>query len=114
MKDLNKKKKNAILYCEEELRKTEREAEKDSISLIEAFKSRRKHKIAQLEKERNSHQQPDYDKYEEELLKDIDQLEDQLLDVEMKLQDCLGQDTQSFFDKVKQIIDQMKNKTCDL
>jgi dsDNA-specific endonuclease/ATPase MutS2 len=45
MKDLNKKKKNAIMYCEDELRKTEREAEKESISLIEAFKSRRKHKF---------------------------------------------------------------------
>jgi len=46
MKDLNKKKKNTILYCEEELRKTEREAEIESIKLIEAFKSRRKHKFA--------------------------------------------------------------------
>jgi hypothetical protein len=46
MKDLNKKKKNAIMYCDEELRKTEREAEKESIILIEVFKSRRKHKFA--------------------------------------------------------------------
>ena len=76
MKDLNKKKKNTILYCEEELRKTEREAEAESIKLIETFKSRRKHKFAQLEKERLGHNQPDYDKYEEELLKDIDILED--------------------------------------
>jgi hypothetical protein len=55
MKELNKKKKNTILFCEDELRKTEREAEAESIKLIETFKSRRKHKFSQLEKERLGH-----------------------------------------------------------
>jgi len=43
MKALNKEKKRIIIYCEQVLRDSEREAEKETITLIEAFKKLWKH-----------------------------------------------------------------------
>ena len=86
MKNLNRQKKNTVLYCEQVLRDAEREAEKESIKLIEAFKSKRKHRFREIQ---NIGDNADYDTYEDELMLDINKLEDDLMGVEMKLQDTL-------------------------
>jgi len=43
MKMLHKEKKRTIIYCEEVLRKAEKEAELESIKFMEQFKSIKKH-----------------------------------------------------------------------
>lgn len=45
MKLRHKEKVNTLIYCEQVLREAEKEAEKESISLIEKFKSFRKAKF---------------------------------------------------------------------
>lgn len=48
MKVRYKEKLNTIMYCEQVLRNAEKEAEKESIMLLEEFKSYRKHKSREL------------------------------------------------------------------
>lgn len=48
MKVRHKEKQNTIAYCEQVLRNAEKEAEKESIKLLDAFKSYRKHKSREL------------------------------------------------------------------
>lgn len=52
----------------------------------------------------------DFDSFEDELIFTINQLEDDLMGVEMRLQESLGASTADFFDRVRRIIDEMKNK----
>lgn len=49
MKSLHKEKTRTIIYCDKVLRDAEREAEKESIKLIEAFKSKRKQQFRKIE-----------------------------------------------------------------
>ena len=65
MKFYNKEKKRHIIYCEEVLRKAEREAEVDSIKLIDHFKNHRKHRFRELASKDDEEL---FDKYEENLL----------------------------------------------
>jgi hypothetical protein len=65
MKNLNKEKKRIIIYCEQVLRDAELEAEKESISLIEAFKKLWKHQMRKIQKDEDD---IDLDAYEDELM----------------------------------------------
>lgn len=105
MKVLNKEKKRHIIYCEEVLRKAEREAEVDSIKFIDTFKNYRKHRLRELTQKEDEEL---FDNYEENLIEVIEKLEDDLMGVEMKLQDTLGASTFDFNDRVKRLIDDMK------
>ena len=87
MKMLHKEKKRTIIYCEEVLRKAEKEAELESIKFMEQFKSIKKHQFRDIN--RLKPQDAELDTYEDNLMKEIDQLEDDLMNVEMKLQDSL-------------------------
>lgn len=49
MKALHKEKTRTVVYCEQVLRDAEREAEIESIKLIEAFKSKRKHQFRKID-----------------------------------------------------------------
>lgn len=71
------------------LREAEKEAEKESIKLIEVFKSKRKHKFRQLDQLEDRDEEVDLDEFEDELTEDINKLEDDLLGVEMKLSEAL-------------------------
>jgi len=82
MKALNKEKKRHIVYCEQILLKAEREAEVDSITLIDKFKNYRKHRFRELARKDDEEL---YEKYEDDLLNQIEVLEDDLMGVEMKL-----------------------------
>ena len=93
MKILNKEKKRIVIYCEQVLKDSEREAEKDSITHIQSFEKNKKHVYRELDKQRTHDHN---DQYEESLLQDIDQLEDSLMSVEMKLQESLAESTQNY------------------
>lgn len=108
MKHLNKEKKRHIIYCEQVLRKAEREAELESIKLIDQFKSYRKHQFRELTQKDDEEL---FDEYEEKIINVIDALEDDLMATEMKLQDTLGTATVDFQDRVKKLLDDMKLKT---
>lgn len=54
------------------------------------------------------------DKFEEELLDEVDKLEDDLMGVEIKLSDALQISTGEFQEKIKKIIEDMKTKTGNL
>lgn len=89
MKARNKEKINTLIYCEQVLREAEKEAEKESISLIEAFKRQRKNKFRQLDMLEEHDEDVDLDQYEDDLLATIEQVEDDLMSVEMKLSEAL-------------------------
>jgi len=64
----------------------ELQAEQESIKLIEKFTSFRKNEYRRIQaQEEKGSDDLDYDQYEEEILEQIDKLEDNLMDVEMKL-----------------------------
>lgn len=112
MKHKNKEKINTILYCEQVLKNAELEAEKESISLIDKFNSMRKNKMRLIQKmlDTKDIDDIDFDSFEDELILAINELEDELMGVEMKLQESLGASTAEFFDRVRRIIEEMKNK----
>lgn len=109
MKTLNKDKLRNYIYCEQVLKDAEREAEKESIALIQKFENKRKHKFRQISK--LDVDDVDHDREEDGLLEEIIELEDQLMEVEMKLQDTLFKATSEFQERVKKITEEMKSKT---
>ena len=110
MKGLNKERKRIVIYCEQVLKDAEREAEKESISLIQAFESKKKHVYRKIDSiydakrrdekgikdltigGRMNTKKPEHvltpeelDNEEGQLKKNIENLEDDLMSVEMKL-----------------------------
>lgn len=103
MKVAQKEKERIITYCEKVLKEDELTAEKKCIELIRKLQSAKKHKMRQLE---GAEEEGEYDIVEEEenLLKNVDLLEDNLMEIEMLLQDALQKATgETYFDKVKAI-----------
>jgi hypothetical protein len=110
MKNRNKEKINTILFCEKVLKEAERQAELESIALIDQFTSVRKHKFRQLQAVKDG-EHFNYAAFKKELHQIIDRLEDDLMGVELKLQESLSAATVDFQDRVRRIIDDMKTKT---
>ena len=108
MKVLNKEKRRIVIFCEQVLKDAEREAERESINFIQGFESKKKHVYRKLDSLRTH---DDNDQYEEGLLKDIEQLEDDLMSVEMKLQESLAESTTNYEDRVKKVILEMGQAT---
>lgn len=71
------------------MRESEKEAEKESIALMEKFKNLRKHKFRLINQIQEKDEDADFDEYEDEMLEHIDKLEDDLMGVEMKLSEAL-------------------------
>lgn len=71
MKRLNKDKKRTIAYCDSILKQEERDAEKESIKLLDTFKNKRKHAFRNL---RDKDDEEALDKCEKWLLADINKL----------------------------------------
>jgi len=67
MKQKNKEKNQIIKYCTERLREAERKAERDSIAKIEEYKKFQKRVYRQIEQEKATDQEPDYDTAQEKL-----------------------------------------------
>ena len=72
------------------MQKAERNAEKESIGKIEEYKRKEKHKLrrikSEIENEKDENSKPvNYDSYENELLRLIETLKGDLLDIEMAL-----------------------------
>lgn len=89
MKLRHREKVNTLIYCEQVLREAEKEAEKESITLIERFKSYRKAKFRHIAYLEEKDEDIEIDMYEDEFLNEIDKLEDDLMGVEMKLSEAL-------------------------
>ena len=109
MIQMNKNKRDTITYCVEVLRKAERESEQESIELVRQFRSDEK----KIMKEANKmdEQDPELNDKEDELVAMVDQLEDALMGVEMKLVDLLSTATADFKGKVDNQINDMKKET---
>ena len=60
MKLKNKEKNQLIAFCSERLREAERKAERDSIAKIEEFKKFQKQIYRQIEQEKATDQEPDF------------------------------------------------------
>ncbi len=106
----NKEKNNTILFCEKVLNDAERQAERESIILIDKFTSLRKHKFRHLQSIKDS-DHFDYNGFKKELYVEIDKLEDDLMGVELKLQESLLTATTDFTDRIKKIMEDMRTKT---
>ena len=107
MKSLNKEKLNTIVYCEQVLRTSEKQAEYESIGKLDTFTKLRKHKFRMLAQQNGNY---NFAAFKKELLTEIDKLEDDLMSTELKLQEILGLSTQDFTDRVKKTIEIMKAK----
>ena len=84
MKNLYRQKKHLILYCTNAMRQEELECEKKAIKLIEDFQGKKKHKLRKIENEGEEIEHL-IDDFEKELLDLVDELEDNLMEIEMKL-----------------------------
>jgi hypothetical protein len=111
MKTTNKEKMKIIAYCRVTLRESELEAESKSINLIRAFNSLKKHKINELQSLEDKSMQ--IDDYETLLMDSVSELEDNLMEIEMLLQDALGDSTGKFRDRVTALNSVMKGNTMD-
>ena len=95
MKTLHNEKNNMVIYCQRVLSEAEVKAEEDSITSMQAYESYMKHKMRKVKEERKK-DLCDFDNHEDEFMGRIDLLEDELMTVEMKLQDVLGQATMEY------------------
>lgn len=94
------------------MQKAERNAEKESIGKIEEYKRKEKHILrrikSEIENEKDENSKPvNYDSYENELLRLIETLKGDLLDIEMALQQALESARSGFFTTIKGINDDM-------
>jgi len=95
MKLRRKMQKSVQAHCEKMLTDAQRQAERESIEKIEAYKKYEKHVYRRIEKERQAaasstgKKMPDHSHLEKELDQAIKQLQTELLAIEMKLQDAL-------------------------
>jgi polyribonucleotide nucleotidyltransferase len=87
MKVRNKEKMNTVAYCEKVLKEAEKQAEVESIGLIDKFISFRK---KQFKDKADAKDHFDYATFKKKIYAEIDQLEDNLMDVELKLQESLS------------------------
>ena len=83
--------------------------EKKSIVLMREFQRLKKHKLRELEDlEEKTYQLEDF---EDELMRAVDTLEDNLMEIEMLLQSALQEGVVAFQDKIRTINQSMKEKT---
>ena len=80
-------KSDTIKYCERELRKEELLAEKKSIELIRDYQSLKKRQFRYMEALEDK--AGEIDEYEKKMLKAVEDLEEELMNIEMVLQDAL-------------------------
>lgn len=95
------------MYCSKAMRDEELMCEKTAIQFIEDFQGKKKHKLRDIEEEKEDieHQLDDFQK---ELLELVDDLEDNLMEIEMKLQDALYNSVISFKEKIQAYNNDMK------
>lgn len=98
MKNLYRQKKHLIEYCSKAMRDSELDCEQRAINFINDFQGIRKHKFRDIEDEEGRELQ--YDDFEKELIGLVDELEDNLMEIEMKLQDALTNAVNIFKEKM--------------
>lgn len=97
MKNLYRQKKHLIEYCSKAMRDSELDCEKRAINFINDFQGIRKHKFRDIEDQEDRDLQ--MDDFQIELLDSVDTLEDNLMEIEMKLQDALTNAVNIFKEK---------------
>ena len=105
---LHHEKVRIITYCEQVLHEAERDAERESIKLIQAFESKKKNIYRKIDSQKSTE---DLHQYEDALKEDINVLEDELIQVEMRLQEQLQESTANYEDRVKRVINEMQQTT---
>jgi hypothetical protein len=86
------KQRNAVIkVMQERMIAAERKAEEDSIEKIDTYQKYEKQKYREIERERlkNDKNLLDYRPFEDDLLKKVDTLQGDLLEIEIKLQHAL-------------------------
>lgn len=111
MLKLHHDKKETIKYCTEIMKNAELDAEKESIRLINEYKS--KYKAESLKIDPNSVTDQELDKFESEMHKEVDILEDKLTSVEMNLVGVLADAVSNFSSKVEAIKKEMDRHNTD-
>jgi hypothetical protein len=79
----------------------ERKAEEDSIEKILAFQKHQKHKYREIEKLREADREVKYEMEQDALIKRLEILQDELMEIEIKLQSAL-KDAIAEFNKKEQ------------
>lgn len=93
------------------MKDAEHQAELDSITKIEAFKSHLKHVMRICEAEENAGESDFFDDHEAKLLELVDVLEDDLITIEMNMQQNLTASIELFRKRLNEITEQMKGST---
>ena len=106
MKNLYRQKKHLIEFCSKAMRDSELDCEKRAIQFIADFQGIRKHKFRDIEDQEDRDLQ--MDDFEKELLGLVNELEDNLMEIEMKLQDALFNAVTIFKEKMQGFNNEMK------
>jgi hypothetical protein len=109
MKSTYKQKKSIIEYCMKVMHNSELEAETKSVELISKIQGIKKHKIREIEE--SADKGLSSDEFEAEMLGLVDQLEDDLMEIEMKLQYALQEAFETYQNKIKVIMKEMEEDT---
>lgn len=111
MKIQHRSKIKIIDFCRRELNEAELKAERDSITLIEAYKKAEKHTYRSIETGRQRDQEPDYDTQEQNLEQLQTKLHSDLFDIEINLQEALTAARKTFVNKINDILQVQKDLT---
>jgi len=95
-------------FCESALHDQEIHAEKDSTARIKVFLSLKKASIRDFEEKED--QQLIIDEIEEKLNKEIDRLENDLMEIELLLQVAIGDATSTYVSTINTKLDSMKER----
>jgi hypothetical protein len=109
MKQAYRQKKSVIDFCVKIMRKEELDAEKRSIELIRALEGQKKHKLRAIEEAEDKNLASE--DFEDSMMKAVDQLEDDLMEIEMRLQYALQDALEVYKDRIKKIQAEMKEQT---
>lgn len=107
MKQIYKNKKAIIKFCHKLMHEEELSAEERSIALIRDLQGVKKHKLREIEESEDRHLASD--DFEETMNAAVDKLEDDLLEIEMRLQYALTDAIDGYKEKIKLIVQEMKD-----
>lgn len=111
MKRSTKDRKKLVGDCSKKMREAELQSERDSIVLIDAYKTVEKHKYRDIAKLRADHMEVDYETEKEFLVENLKNLKKELLGIEVKLTDGLNNAFKDFETRLKALISSMRERT---
>ena len=113
-----KDKKNKLGFCDNKMQQAERNAERESIRKIEAYKKVEKHIWKDIFNVRTTNEGADHFDYyasqEAKLIELIAELKGDLLDIEMALKQTLDAACSQYFNEIKKINEEMHGLTAEV